>query len=251
MATEANSGRQFRLGELGNPTSRRFFYPVNKPRTKGNAKALQEAERCLDTFWNKFDELVDTEVTARAGDGLRGMLPKKRQFLRTQDWVEPEPRPGDRIQDTVQGVSNLSIAFGRDQEQPAYEPAVPKAKVKTRGTHNPATPELLTSADPQQNDVPQTRVFSVRKRAYRVFSTLFYEPNATEQPGEIAWTDFLHAMSVIGFVPEKLYGWVWQFTPLGGSQEIVEHTISFHEPHPSGKLGFRSARRYGRRLTRT
>ncbi|KAI0873013.1 hypothetical protein GGS24DRAFT_502200 [Hypoxylon argillaceum] len=252
MASAPGSNRSFRLGELGNPTSRRFFYPLNKPRTKGNTRALQEAERHLDAFWKKFDELVDQQLTKEARDGLRGMLPTGRQFLRTQDWVAPEPRPKQQLQETIQEISNLSIGSGRDQEQPAYEPMVPKTKVKTTGTPNPATPPSLASADSQNNEAPKPLVIpAVKQRAYKVFSILFYEPNASNQPGEIAWTDFLHAMNAIGFVPEKLYGSVWQFTPLAGSQEVVERAICFHEPHPSGKLAFRTARRYGRRLTRT
>ncbi|KAI1122970.1 hypothetical protein F5Y10DRAFT_286614 [Nemania abortiva] len=250
MAMEANSGRQFRLGELGNPTSRKFFYPVNKPRTKGNTKAMQEAEHSLDAFWNKFDELVDKYLTYKGRDGLKGLLPKSRRILRTQDWVEPEMRPGQPIQDTMHEISNLSIGFG-GQEQPTYRSMVPKTKVKTRGTPNPSAPEPAPNVGPHHTGMPQVRVFPVKKRAFKVFSTLFYEPNATEQPGEIPWNDFLHSMNTIGFVPEKLYGSVWQFTPLSGSQGVVEHSISFHEPHPSSKLAFRTARRYGRRLTRT
>ncbi|GAW19528.1 hypothetical protein ANO14919_090160 [Xylariales sp. No.14919] len=179
------------------------------------------------------------------------MLPKNRQFLRTPDWVEPEPSPEKNLQDTSHEMSNLRINFGSDQEQPIYEPTVPKMKVKTRGTPNPIAPQSLADIDSQLNDNPQTRVFSVRRRAYKVFSTLFYEPNATEQPGEIAWTEFLHAMNTIGFVPEKLYGSVWQFTPQEVGQGGAEYAIRFHEPHPSSKLAFRTARRIGRRLTRT
>lgn len=54
-------------------------------------------------------------------------------------------------------------------------------------------------------------------------------------------------MSSTGFAIEKLYGSVWQFTP---SDLDVERSIQFHEPHPSGKIPFRMARRYGRRLFR-
>lgn len=47
-------------------------------------------------------------------------------------------------------------------------------------------------------------------------------------------------MSSTGFAIEKLYGSVWQFTP---SDLDVERSIQFHEPHPSGKIPFRMARR--------
>ena len=51
----------------------------------------------------------------------------------------------------------------------------------------------------------------------------------------------------IGFKIEKLYGSVWQFTP---TKLDVEHGIHFHEPHPSGKLPYKVARLFGRRLQR-
>jgi len=54
-------------------------------------------------------------------------------------------------------------------------------------------------------------------------------------------------MSSTGFAIEKLYGSMWQFKP---SDLDVERSIQFHEPHPSGKIPFRMARRYGRRLFR-
>ena len=66
-------------------------------------------------------------------------------------------------------------------------------------------------------------------------------------PGEVSWTDFLHALVSTGFKPEKLYGSVWQFTP---ANLDVERSIQFHEPHPSGKIPFRKARQHGRRLFR-
>lgn len=49
-------------------------------------------------------------------------------------------------------------------------------------------------------------------------------------PGEVRWTEFLHAMKGIGFVPKKLYGSVWSFTPKG-ERWGVEQAINFHGPH--------------------
>ena len=61
------------------------------------------------------------------------------------------------------------------------------------------------------------------------------------------WQDFLHAMAATGFVPSKLYGSVWQFTL---TKLDVERSIQFHEPHPQGKIPFRTARCIARRLNR-
>ena len=89
--------------------------------------------------------------------------------------------------------------------------------------------------------------FAVGKRALKVFNTLFHTPTVADHAGELPWTDFLHAMASTGFSIEKLYGSVWQFTP---TKLDVENAISFHEPHPTGKIAFRTARRIGRRLHR-
>jgi hypothetical protein len=49
-------------------------------------------------------------------------------------------------------------------------------------------------------------------------------------------------MNTISFLPEKLYGSVWRFTPKDGSTFGTKTPINFHEPHP--------ARIYERRLTK-
>ena len=81
---------------------------------------------------------------------------------------------------------------------------------------------------------------------YTVLATVFFVPSTADQQGEIVWKDFLQAMVATGFVPDKLYGSVWQFT---SSKLDVERSIHFDEPHPSGKIPYLVARRHGRRLT--
>jgi hypothetical protein len=83
-----------------------------------------------------------------------------------------------------------------------------------------------------------------------VFKTLFFTPSVTSTPGEVAWSDFLYAMVSMGFVPEKLYGSVWQFSPDPDKLD-VDRSIQFHEPHGANtKILYRIARRHGRRLNR-
>ena len=89
--------------------------------------------------------------------------------------------------------------------------------------------------------------FEVDNRALKVFRTLFYTPSMSATPSDVPWTDFLHAMVSTGFATEKLYDSVWQFSP---RKLDVERSIQFHEPHPTAKLPYRTARRYGRRLNR-
>ncbi|KAF2642863.1 hypothetical protein P280DRAFT_468167 [Massarina eburnea CBS 473.64] len=110
-------------------------------------------------------------------------------------------------------------------------------------------PEL--SPTPNGNNVSTSSnhqpIFKLNPRNLKVFRALFYTPSVTATPGEVPWTSFLQAMKAVGFEPQKLYGSVWQFSPSGLD---VEKSIQFHEPHPSGKLPYMTARRIGRRLNR-
>ncbi|KAI9931438.1 hypothetical protein MW887_010013 [Aspergillus wentii] len=121
-----------------------------------------------------------------------------------------------------------------------------KTKVKTRGIPDQA--ELQVETTYETTKAPDLQpTFTVDKRAYKVFSTIFYQSSRISKPGEVPWSEFLHAMSITGFAVEKLYGSVWQFTP---STSDVERSIQFHEPHPGSKMPYRMAKRYGRRLSR-
>lgn len=118
--------------------------------------------------------------------------------------------------------------------------------MKTRGTPHPQSRDAADATSQANPHDPQP-VFPVDARALKVFRTLFFNPEVTSTPGTVAWGDFLHSMASAGFGAEKLYGSAWQFRP---ARLDVERGIQFHEPHPSGKLLFTVARRYGRRLSR-
>jgi len=93
--------------------------------------------------------------------------------------------------------------------------------------------------------------FEVDARALKVFKTIFFTPSISATPGEIKWPDFLHAMTSVGFAPEKLYGCVWHFSP---THAHAKRSINVHGPHKDGKaadkLPYRVARSIGRRLNR-
>ncbi|KAK3620988.1 hypothetical protein LTR56_023069 [Elasticomyces elasticus] len=118
-------------------------------------------------------------------------------------------------------------------------------KIKTRGVDVQGDP----SADhiPPKVQLDQQPTIVVDARALEVFRTLFYTPSISAVPGELAWTEFLHAMDSAGFLIEKFYGSVWQFQP---TKLDVQRGIQFHEPYSSGKLAYWVARRFGRRLER-
>jgi hypothetical protein len=58
-------------------------------------------------------------------------------------------------------------------------------------------------------------------------------------------------MASAGFTAQKLYGSVWQFRPTGLLLlDAAATNITFHEPHPRGKIPLVIARRRGCRLNR-
>ena len=159
-------------------------------------------------------------------------------------------------------MATFSLDFGqRDDQKPSYKAAVPKTKVKTKGVNSsPVGPDEQHEpvSNATTNSISCQPHFIVNMRMFKTFSTLFYQPSLHTQPGEVPWTDFLYAMNGIGFASRKLYGSVWQFTPVSLATSAgddgrldTNRGIQFHEPHPRSKLSFRVARRYGRRLTRT
>jgi hypothetical protein len=235
---------------LGTPSGGRFHYPVDKRRTRENTEAMRQAEKHLDAFWRAVDrELVSNSAISLH---LRQLL-SQRVLQRTPEWVVPVKAPKPKtsavdIDALTKPLSELHFQLERSTERTINREKLPatKAKVKTHGVAQPVgaapEPELL---DQHKPDVQPT--FTVDKRALKVFNTIFFIPSTTSQPGEVAWGDFLYAMSSTGFTAEKLYGSVWQFTP---TKLDVERSIQFHEPHPSGKIPFTTARRHGRRLNR-
>ncbi|KAF9536587.1 hypothetical protein EC957_010366 [Mortierella hygrophila] len=213
------------------PSDGKFFYP-DKGEYGGVA---QKAERTLDTFWEKLDKYILQKIDVSRHGALMHLLLDHRILYRTPDWIQPDPAlpPTDPRKEN---------RLEENDKSPQ------KIKVKTRGvvltTPSPDEPSHPPGA-PQSVDTQPT--FTVDKRSLKVFSTLFYKPSNIAQPGEIPWNDFLHAMSVSGFAIEKLYGSVWHFMP---SKLDVERSIQFHEPHPTSKIPFKTARRFGRRLFR-
>ncbi|KAK5747464.1 hypothetical protein LTR17_000105 [Elasticomyces elasticus] len=270
---------------LGNPTDRKFLYPVEKRRTAEVVNTLRTAEHNLDAFWMAADEkirpnavddkktiaaadgnldaywkAVDKWKRMNAGDGLKTtavyrLLAQPRYLRRTPEWVEPTktlsaaPCSTAVIDEVKRPLSEFYFELEHRTESTlsdirTTEPRI--AKVKKRFVGKPASEDAEANVAPMNTPAPEP-TFAVDARALKVFRTLFYHPSASATPGEVPWIDFLHAMHTIGFMPEKLYGSVWQFQPIDLD---VERNIQFHEPHPTPKLAYRIARRFGRRLER-
>ncbi|POS76791.1 hypothetical protein DHEL01_v204824 [Diaporthe helianthi] len=209
------------------------------------AKDLSEAN--LDGFWACIDKLAHSAADDFQGTAVQLLLSQPRIIQRTLEWVEPIKK-SKIIQTTDHNVEKLqkplsALHFGiSPSKTTSTDTPLAKTKTKTRGV---ARATLTVAEDPSP---PDSRLTSaVDARALKVFHTLFFNPSPTAVPGEVAWNDFLHALTSTGFSAEKLYSSVWQFRPVALS---VDRSIQFHQPHPSGKIPFRDARRHGRRLNR-
>jgi hypothetical protein len=145
---------------------------------------------------------------------------------------------------------DLPLPQSQNQRKHALDfisPAQPK--IKTRGVEQATDPIIreIAALHVSQEILDGEDKYEVDQKTFKVFSTLFFNPTRGQQPGQIPWIQFLRAMQSVGFAPEKLYGSVWQFTPVTLD---VDRSIQFHEPHPEKCMPYLLARRYGRRLNR-
>jgi hypothetical protein len=247
------SERDCALGRLGAPTDGRFAYPVAKRRTRENVELMRNAEKNLDEFWRHIDQETESRSLRLEDGACDRLFTQDRTLQRTPEWAEP-------VRESVQpAVRELYVPFSQlfvhDQstsDSPCHEDSrqQPKEKIKTRKPGNLEIPAAEEEAADELSEADSDPHFVLNARAHKVFKTLFFSPSTTSTPGEVAWADFLYAMVAVGFVPEKLYGSVWQFSP-DPDKLAVERSIQFHEPHGAGtKIVYRIARRHGRRLNR-
>ncbi|QSZ29954.1 hypothetical protein DSL72_004472 [Monilinia vaccinii-corymbosi] len=239
---------------LAMPHDGKFKYPINKKRTKQNTEQLIMAEKNLDHFWAKFDASWK-RLTRKGIDACFGDYPprKRGEIQRTAAWVEPLP-----IKTTTQPQAKQepqAKEWTHNDENDKVKTKSKKEKVKTKGTPQPTT---QAEAQPENFEVsPQLeaqRKVEVPHHLIRVFNTLFFTPGQNSTPGDVPWIEFLKAMAEMGFAAQKLYGSVWQFTPVSkeiGEKTGAEKSIQFHQPHPGVKIDFTVARRMGRRLMRS
>ncbi|OJD16961.1 hypothetical protein AJ78_02895 [Emergomyces pasteurianus Ep9510] len=246
--------------KLETPFDGKFTYPSDKRKTRQHVEAMRKAEQNLDSFWETIDLYYRRNTDKTLLETFHHLLPNDRQLERTPEWVplaaESKLQPALGASDNMhQPFSQLNI---QDEiKTPTRSGAEEKVKIKTRGTPclasqqpQPSEPDIGTTVPHHgtPRHIPDVQpTLHISKRALKVFSTLFHDPSQADQPGEIPWSDFLHAMVSAGFGPVKLYGSVWQFTP---TKLDVSRSIQFHEPHPRNKIPFKVARRFGRRLNR-
>jgi hypothetical protein len=238
-----------KMYDLGKPGAK-FYYPAHKRRTRAHVESMQAAEASLDAFWHAADEVFQKEA-GRTPHNIVADIIEQRTLQRTPPWVEPISKTGSASSEILEYIS---VPISNDSHDQSKQITGIFDRLAITTTEKSKTHGLPTSAvvdKPQEIATPHKdhqQTLVVDKRACKVVKALFHSPLSNDQPGEVAWVDFLHAMVKIGFSTQKLQGSAWQFTPrnLGSEQPI-----QFHEPHPSPKMPFTWARRIGRRLSRT
>ncbi|KAF2469970.1 uncharacterized protein BDR25DRAFT_325730 [Lindgomyces ingoldianus] len=231
---------QSNLYRLADPSDRKFAYPTNKRRNKQNVNTMRKAEAHLDEFWNAIDCYYKTKGVSSQHDMIAHLLAQERSIQRTPRWV-----------DTVKNKETPG------QLEYIYQPFSPVYRDRSKEITSPfrrTRGEPLTTVDSPgpaeplpQDAVEQEPVFTVDRRAYKVFKALFHSPLSLDIPGEVLWRDFLHAMISVGFSVEKLHASASNFMPHG---LYVERSIQFHEPHHTHKIPLVKARQIGKRLGR-
>ncbi|KAH7308418.1 hypothetical protein B0I35DRAFT_441908 [Stachybotrys elegans] len=244
-------------------STEKFEYPSTKRRTRETTGVMIQAERNLDQLWDSIDRLLHEDAGGSEGMAVKQALSRPRSMHRTVEWVEPKPVPNDQ-QKLIDSDAELlykplsTLYFGHNEQNSGKLPDLSRDKITS--TRTKAKKSTMMEAKLKETFVAASSTTSnptaaiqferikVDARALKVFRVLFYNPAMTSTPGEISWKDFTYALTSTGkFTAEKLYGSVWQFSKIDGSDQS---RIQFHEPHPHGKVSFVTARRHGRRLSR-
>ncbi|KAI4731144.1 hypothetical protein E4T49_00836 [Aureobasidium sp. EXF-10728] len=244
-----------------------FAYPSDKRKTRETVLQMRLAEKRLDKFWATVDNHCEAHTSYSVLHLLMDFFTDwNRKIHRTKPWKEPKEngyRPNQQLEDDKDEEIGLPLHVfdpnarcSHPKKSELLGGMTPqKAKAKTRPDGPTPSPEQdarrdsATSTEEQEKDYIEVKKIKVNKRAFKVFATMFHVPSASEQQntGEVAWSEFLYSMKMVGFSVEKLYGSSWQFTP---DTIDLQRSIQFHEPHPRAKMWFWLSREYGRRLNR-
>lgn len=170
-----------------------------------------------------------------------------REVQRTPGWTKTKGKTIDTA--LIAETSSLMLTeslekrtestLGPDVASPA------KDKPKTRGIPILRMPPTVENQEVVPAGTPMGPAFTIPKRSYKVFASMFHPPTEDGVSGDLAWSDFLNAMVSLNCSIRKLDGSAWYFSPPNQSRSII-----FHEPHPDNKIPFHWVRRFGRRLER-
>ncbi|KAI0127096.1 hypothetical protein BJ170DRAFT_724832 [Xylariales sp. AK1849] len=232
------------------PSGRRFYYPIEKSPNKQNNEAMRQAEMNLDEFWNEFLPMLRDSNLLNHHQSSTLLRKIARTPERTEFDMKTLPNQAKET-DLDYYFGTLTLRHADDQPRRFVLTAEKNSKLKTKGTpvlpDRARTDESFLTSELESTTKTCRPYLKVDRRAAKAFQTLFYVPGLDNHQRELIWIEFTYAMTHVGFSAEKLYGSVWQFTPI----ENIEFTgtkraIQFHEPHPHKSLPYWKARRLGR-----
>lgn len=197
------------------------------------------------------EENMSRSITRQAPKQKSKKTKSKPQASSSENTEDPQPDQADD-----------------DHTQPEMLPPKKKSKKKKK-KRTPQASSTERTEDPQPYQVdgdrtqsdqaddgrtqPEKLQITVNKRAWDVFQDALFSGSTKEKkPKQIPWTDFVHAMTSLGFNMKTLFGSVRRFEPGEKAKSAgLERSINFHEPHGNDvKLTSYLSRRFGRRLTR-
>ncbi|KAK3387773.1 hypothetical protein B0H63DRAFT_559227 [Podospora didyma] len=241
-----------RVAALGVPSDRKFAYPSPIPRTSAGPGKM--SKQC--------DE--PRQISTPLGQIRQLLFQSPRTLQRTPEWVEPDAPSAASLSGkqatgvvalttdllSLKPLSSYFLGIPERSRKKEITPSSKANKVKTKGAAVAGEPptEVSEEAVPKAPIVDQQPSFPVDARASKVFRTLFFNPAVTSSPGEVAWTDFLHAMASTGSLQKSSTArsgssiqssWMWK-----GPFSSPSRT-------PHEKIPFIIARRHGRRLHRS
>jgi hypothetical protein len=165
-----------------------------------------------------------------------------RKIRRTPEWDHPIPglpQTPEAVDGVVGGGSSKDHLDLR--QLGGLETTTEVSRLIAVNRHNISTKEPAI----ERQHTNETPAVNLGRRAWKDFSTIFHMPSEGDHVREISWVDFLHAMTTVAFVPEKLSGSAWQFTP---SKFDCEKCVYIYDPCPSEKIASNMAGHLGKRL---
>lgn len=172
------------FSSTGTPLTK-FTYPSDKRLTANTTKSLQQAEEYLDAFWSEVDvQSLENNAGELLHDMLAHILPQ-REIRRTPDWTAAEDdlkTHTNNVQDLSARVNLLELEIRTESTVNPDTPLPRREKVKTRGAATAAESPSASSTERPQSHIPK---FTVSKRGFKVFTTLFHTASGEDPPGEV------------------------------------------------------------------
>ncbi|CZR66595.1 uncharacterized protein PAC_16496 [Phialocephala subalpina] len=138
---------------------------------------------------------------------------------------------------------------------PTADPRSPKSVVQQRREKEKSRPAHSSAFDIARPPTPPTtpaaprQVFNVTADTYEVFSAIF-KKGKSQGTGSVDITDFVAAMTELGFRVENPHGSIFTYYPTNTLAGIVDRPVTIHRPYPENEIEGHRLLYYRQRLKR-